>query len=89
MYLFFSSEDSSCLAFKFSGLFWSAVEDQTRVKVLLLLTWLHLAQSMGRVCVLLLPEEGIRSAYPSGNLEPSVWQPLAGPSHRKDKKQCI
>lgn len=23
----------------------------------------------------------------SRNLEPSVWQPLAGPSHRKDEKQ--
>lgn len=30
MYLFFTPEDSSCLAFKFSGLFWSAVEGQTK-----------------------------------------------------------
>lgn len=63
MYLFFTPEDSSCLAFKFSGLFWSAVEGQTQVKVRLLLTWLCLAQSMGWVCVLLLPEEGRGPAH--------------------------
>lgn len=63
MYLFFSPEDNSCLAFKFSGLFWSALEGQTQVKVVLLLTWLHLAQSMGRARVLLLTEQGIGSAH--------------------------
>lgn len=63
MYLFFTLEDSSCLAFKFSGLFWSAMEGQTQVKVLLFLTWLHLAQSLGRICVLLLTEEGRGPAH--------------------------
>lgn len=63
MYLFFTLEDSSCLAFKFSGLFWSAIEGQTQVKVLLFLTWLHLAQSLGRIFVLLLTEEGRGPAH--------------------------
>lgn len=38
-----------------------AVEGQIQVKVLLLLTWLHLAQSMGRAHEFLLAEEGIGS----------------------------
>lgn len=63
MYSFFSPEDNSCLAFKFSGLFWSALEGQTQVKALLLLTWLHLAQSMGRAHVLLFTKQGVGSAH--------------------------
>lgn len=39
------------------------MEGQTQDKVLLLLKWLHLVQSMGRVCVLLPAEEGIGSAH--------------------------
>lgn len=82
MYLFFTLEDSSCLAFKFSGLFWSAMEGQTQVKVLLFLMGLHLAQSLCASAY-----RGKQRASTSGNLEPCVWHLLAGPPHRKDKKQ--
>lgn len=76
------------LAFKFSGLFWSAVEGQTWVRALLLLTWLHVAQTMDRVCVLLLTEEGIRSAHlvASNPLFGSLW---LGPLIEKMKNRQL
>lgn len=64
IYFFFPPEDNSSLpCLQIFWLSWSVVEGQTWANVLLLLTWLRLAQSTGTAHSLLSTEHGMGSAH--------------------------